>query len=164
MNAYTEWLLIGVVIVAFVAGYSIVSFLVKKLRSKSPNDTTTRQGASQSKSNTKTKQPSANDTYSEERDTRARQEDQYQRWKEDEAKLRNETRDSQNEDQRHARVLGLRGRVTPSDVKGAYRELITKYHPDKVIHLGDEFKQIAEQRTREIIAAYEYFRTKYNIR
>jgi DNA-directed RNA polymerase subunit RPC12/RpoP len=67
------------------------------------------------------------------------------------------------EDQKHAKALGLRGRVKTSDVKRAYRELLAKYHPDKVSHLGDEFKQIAEQKTREVLAAYEYFRRKYNI-
>jgi len=67
------------------------------------------------------------------------------------------------EDQKHAKVLGLRGRVKASDVKRSYREMLAKYNPDKVSHLGDEFKQIAERKTQEILAAYEYFRRKYDI-
>ena len=54
--------------------------------------------------------------------------------------------------------------VTAADVKRAYRELLAKYHPDKVNHLGDEFKSIAEVKTREILEAYEYFQKKYDIR
>lgn len=67
-----------------------------------------------------------------------------------------------SEEARHAAVLGLAGEITPAEVKRAYRELLTKYHPDKVSHLGAEFHRLAEERTREIIAAYAYFKNKYH--
>ena len=33
-----------------------------------------------------------------------------------------------------------------------------KYHPDKVRHLGEEFRSVAEQKMKEINAAYDYFK------
>ena len=52
-------------------------------------------------------------------------------------------------------VLGLRRGATLEEVKKAYRELAGKYHPDKVSHLGDEFKVLAERRFKEINEAYQ---------
>lgn len=66
-------------------------------------------------------------------------------------------------DERYGRVLGLRSPTTPSMIKAAYREMLSRYHPDKVSHLGEEFQVIAEKKTRDIVAAYEYFRKKYSI-
>lgn len=37
----------------------------------------------------------------------------------------------------------------------AYRELIQKNHPDKVAHLSAAIRQVAEEETRRINAAYE---------
>jgi DnaJ like chaperone protein len=33
-----------------------------------------------------------------------------------------------------------------------------QYHPDKVAHLGDEFRGIAEEKMKEINAAYDFFK------
>lgn len=67
------------------------------------------------------------------------------------------------EEIRFARALGLNGKVSKDDIKKRYRDLAHKYHPDKVSHLGDEFKELAQQKFREINEAYEYFRRKYEI-
>jgi len=40
--------------------------------------------------------------------------------------------------------------------------LVAKYHPDKVNHLAREFQDLAENKTKEINEAYQYFRNKYN--
>jgi TPR repeat protein len=63
---------------------------------------------------------------------------------------------------RHATILGLKGKVTISDVKKAYKEQLTKYHPDKVNHLGEDLQKLAKERTNEIIAAYEHFKHKHD--
>lgn len=89
--------------------------------------------------------------------------EQYQHWREESSQSSSQTCDSQSEELKYERILGLKGKVAASDVKKAYRELLSKYHPDKVNHLGDEFIHIADQKTREIIAAYEYYCKKYNI-
>lgn len=57
-------------------------------------------------------------------------------------------------------VLGLPGTATPEEIKHAYRELAKKYHPDKVSHLGEEFKRLADKRFKEIDAAYQALQGK----
>lgn len=52
-------------------------------------------------------------------------------------------------------VLGVRREAAPEEIKRAYRELAGKYHPDKVAHLGDEFREMAENRFKNIQAAYQ---------
>ncbi|MFW6147410.1 MAG: DnaJ domain-containing protein [Thermodesulfobacteriota bacterium] len=52
-------------------------------------------------------------------------------------------------------VLGLSRGASLDEVKNAYRQLANKYHPDKVNHLGEEFKQLAEKRFKEIQEAYQ---------
>ena len=52
-------------------------------------------------------------------------------------------------------ILGVNRHASASEIKDAYRKLANKYHPDKVNHLGDEFKSLAEKRFKEIQEAYE---------
>jgi DnaJ like chaperone protein len=52
-------------------------------------------------------------------------------------------------------VLGVRKQASIDDIKSAYRKLAAKYHPDKVDHLGDEFRTLAEQKFKEIQEAYQ---------
>jgi DnaJ like chaperone protein len=41
-------------------------------------------------------------------------------------------------------------------IKNKYRELLSLYHPDKVSTLGDELKEVAEKKTKEIINKYNH--------
>ncbi|MCX7775564.1 MAG: J domain-containing protein [Spirochaetaceae bacterium] len=43
-------------------------------------------------------------------------------------------------------------------LKRRYRQLIARYHPDRVHHLGRDREREAEEKTKQIIAAYEYVR------
>ena len=52
-------------------------------------------------------------------------------------------------------ILGVEKGAPLDEVKAAYRKLAIKYHPDKVNHLGDEFKILAEQKFKEIQEAYQ---------
>ncbi len=51
-------------------------------------------------------------------------------------------------------VLGVDRGASVEQIKAAYRELANQYHPDKVMHLGEEFKILAEKRFKEIQKAY----------
>jgi uncharacterized membrane protein YkvA (DUF1232 family) len=51
-------------------------------------------------------------------------------------------------------VLNIPKNASQEEIKKAYRELANKYHPDKVHHLGDEFRELAEMRFKEIEEAY----------
>ncbi|NNF48026.1 MAG: DnaJ domain-containing protein, partial [Desulfofustis sp.] len=62
---------------------------------------------------------------------------------------------------RYYATLGLDPGTDMETIKKAYRQLSMKYHPDKVAHLGVEFKGIAEEKMKEINAAYDYFKKKY---
>ena len=53
------------------------------------------------------------------------------------------------------KVLGVGRNASAGEIKSAYRRLATQYHPDKVAHLGEEFRNLAEQRFKEIQKAYE---------
>lgn len=59
-------------------------------------------------------------------------------------------------------VLGLQSGADFDTIKKAYRKLSMKYHPDKVRHLGDEFRGVAEEKMKEINAAYDYFKKQQN--
>ena len=52
-------------------------------------------------------------------------------------------------------ILGVARGASIDEIKNAYRKLANKYHPDKVDHLGDEFRVLAEQRFKEIQEAYQ---------
>ena len=52
-------------------------------------------------------------------------------------------------------TLGVERGASQEDIKRAYRELVNKYHPDKVAHLGEEFQKLAEMRFKEIQQAYQ---------
>ncbi len=57
-------------------------------------------------------------------------------------------------------VLGLEPGADKETIKKAYRKLSMKYHPDKVRHLGEEFRAVAEEKMKEINAAYDFFKKK----
>lgn len=52
------------------------------------------------------------------------------------------------------KILSLQTGASREEVSAAYHELVKKYHPDKVAHLGDEFKVMAEEKTKAINQAY----------
>ncbi len=63
-------------------------------------------------------------------------------------------------EQKYYEVLGLRPGADFNEIKKAYRKLSMKYHPDKVGHLGEEFRRVAEEKMKDINVAYDYFRKK----
>jgi len=57
-------------------------------------------------------------------------------------------------------VLGLQKDASSKEIKQAYLRLANQYHPDKVLHLGEEFKNLAEIRFKEIQGAYQELKPK----
>lgn len=52
-------------------------------------------------------------------------------------------------------VLGVGHDASADDIRRAYLDLVKKYHPDRVAHLGEEFKELAHKKFIEIQGAYE---------
>jgi DnaJ like chaperone protein len=64
-------------------------------------------------------------------------------------------------EEKYFAVLGLAQGASFTEIKTAYRKLSMQYHPDKVGHLGEEFKKVAEEKMKEINNAYEFLKRKY---
>lgn len=58
------------------------------------------------------------------------------------------------------KVLGVEENATMEEIKIAYRRLAGQYHPDKVSHLGEEFRALAERKFKEIQSAYQELTAK----
>jgi hypothetical protein len=55
----------------------------------------------------------------------------------------------------HYELLGLEQSADADAIKKAFRREIARYHPDKVIHLGAEFQEMAATRAAELTGAYK---------
>ena len=60
-------------------------------------------------------------------------------------------------------ILGVRRGATMDEIKKAYHKQASKYHPDKVSHLGEEFQKLAEEKFKEINWAYEILNSERGI-
>jgi DnaJ domain len=63
----------------------------------------------------------------------------------------------------YGNLMGLTGTMTKQQIRLKYLGLVSQYHPDKVQHLGPELRELAEIKTKEINAAYDWLKTKYHI-
>ena len=61
-------------------------------------------------------------------------------------------------------VLGISSNSSNQDIKRAYRKMANKYHPDKIAHLGDDFKDIAQEKFKSVTEAYHKIKKDRNIK
>ena len=60
-------------------------------------------------------------------------------------------------------ILEIDPNSSDDEVKKAYRKMAIKYHPDKVSHLGDELKNIAEEKFKSVNDAYQSIKKERKI-
>jgi len=58
------------------------------------------------------------------------------------------------------KILEIDKNATNDEVKKAYRKMAVKYHPDKVSHMGEEYKDSAKQKFQKMKDAYENIKKK----
>lgn len=61
-------------------------------------------------------------------------------------------------------VLGLKPSASDTDVKNAYRRLMSQHHPDKLVAKGlpEEMMTLAKEKTQKITKAYDTIRSSRN--
>ena len=60
-------------------------------------------------------------------------------------------------------ILEVDQSASDRDVKKAYRKMATKYHPDKVGHLGKEIIKLAEEKFKAVNDAYQSIKKERGI-
>ena len=53
------------------------------------------------------------------------------------------------------KILEIDPSSSNEEVKKAYRRMAMKYHPDKVSHLGDDFRKSADEKFKKVNEAYD---------
>lgn len=56
------------------------------------------------------------------------------------------------------RILGIDASLDQSQIRKAYKEKMSQYHPDKVSQLGIEIRELADRKSKQINKAYHYLR------
>jgi hypothetical protein len=139
----SSWGLIIVVVGAFAIGYWLVGLIIKKVSQNNASGTPDQSWWRKYEQNSAPRRNSPFGNVEKDRSIGGE-------WMES------------SEEQKYARVLGLTGTITVPEIRRGFHVMVSKYHPDKVSHLGAEFQVIAEAKTREIVEAYDYFRKKYH--
>ena len=64
---------------------------------------------------------------------------------------------------RIAEILEIDESASQEEVKGAFRKMANKYHPDKVSHLGKEMQTSAEEKFKAVNNAYHQLKKDRNM-
>lgn len=139
--------LLFISIILFFVGYWLVSWIYTKCKIPSFQD--------DNKSNKDYDETSYNQSY----DSKSGDEGKHSGTDNSYGSDHNNARDQHTY---FSELLDIDNDYTIDNIKQKYRDSLRKYHPDKVSHLGSEFQVIAEQKTKEINKAYDYFKKIYN--
>jgi DnaJ like chaperone protein len=61
------------------------------------------------------------------------------------------------------KILEIEPTASDEEVKKAYRRIAMKYHPDRVSHLGEEFRKTADEKFKKVNEAYEKIKKERNM-
>lgn len=61
------------------------------------------------------------------------------------------------------KILEIDPSASDQEIKKAYRSMATRFHPDKVQHLGPDFQKMAEEKFKAINEAYHELKTERGI-
>lgn len=61
------------------------------------------------------------------------------------------------------KILEIERTASGDEVKKAYRRMAMKYHPDKVSHLGEDYRKTADEKFKKVNEAYEKIKKERNI-
>jgi DnaJ like chaperone protein len=61
------------------------------------------------------------------------------------------------------KILEIERSASNEEVKKAYRKMAMKYHPDKVSHLGEDYKKAADEKFKKVNQAYEKIKKERNM-
>lgn len=61
------------------------------------------------------------------------------------------------------KILEIEPTANDEEVKKAFRRMAMKYHPDKVSHLGEEFRKTADEKFKKVNEAYEKIKKERNM-
>ena len=61
------------------------------------------------------------------------------------------------------KILEIEPGASNEELKKAYRRMAMKYHPDKVIHLGEDFQKAANEKFQMVNKAYENIKKERKI-
>ena len=57
-------------------------------------------------------------------------------------------------------VLEVSASASQAEIRAAYQRLVRQYHPDRIADMGPELRALAEEKTKEINAAYTRLRER----
>jgi hypothetical protein len=133
MDEFFEPVFWLVIVLGFAVGYFIVSFIANKMKTDHLRIAEGGNGTAEG---------------THERDNSTEQ-DSYEDFRDrDKGTSYGKSNCSQSEEKICA-DFSLALLVVPSEIKAAYRGSLKRYHPDRVEHLGDEFKEIAAIKTNK---------------
>ena len=62
------------------------------------------------------------------------------------------------------KILEIDTTASEEEIKKAYRRMAMKYHPDKVSHLGEDFKKVANEKFRKVQEAYDQIKKERGLK